>query len=311
MRRRLVGGVAVLAAIFAGDGGARAAGPPSAAELPVALASSAGAGLLPAASPSSPSAAAAGVSASSPATPSSPAPRGTTVTFPYEQERLLQPTHGPGGLVYLPKGAAGDAPLPVVVFLHGMNAYGHLHMGFGAPFTDLRTVVDGLVEGKRTAPFVLAAPSHTKGAWAARRMWPELDVAHFLAASEAALGGAARIDRSRVIVVAHSGGACNPDGGLFAPSVRKLSPLAVLAVDTCLYDDVIPRLASLAEEVPLQFFWQRTWDRPVETLTDTCPRCAIWEMGDLAPKPSPHLTILPPALEQALPDLLTPEARGG
>jgi predicted dienelactone hydrolase len=251
---------------------------------------------------------AAGIEA--PAAPAlAPAPRpplGTTTLFPYEQQRLLVPGNGSGGLAYVTSGADAEAKLPVVVFLHGMNAYGHMHMGFGAPFTDLRTVVDGLVLSGRVGPLVLAAPTHTRSAFAARRMWPDFDLSDFLDATEAALGESAHIDRSRVVVVAHSGGGCNPGGGIFASSVRRASPLAVVAVDTCLYEDVIPELASLAEAVPVRFYWQRAWARPVDELVEACPTCAVEELTDLAPKPSPHVTILPDALDRALPTLLAP-----
>jgi hypothetical protein len=235
-----------------------------------------------------------------------PAPLGTTTMFPYEQQRLLAPYNPNGGLAYVTRGVPREGSVPVVVFLHGMNAYGQMHMGFGAPFTDLRTVVDALVGAGRVAPLVLAAPTHTRGAFAARRMWPDFDIEDFLAATEAAVGGAVHLDRTRVVVVAHSGGACNPGHGVFSPSVRRASPLAVLAIDTCLYDDVIPELASLADDVPLRFYWQRQWARPVEMLTDTCSSCTIEEITDLPQKPSPHLAILPEALARALPDVLAP-----
>jgi hypothetical protein len=185
-----------------------------------------------------------------------------------------------------------------------MNAYGQMHMGFNAPFTDLRNVVDALVGAGRVVPFVLAAPTHTRSAFAARRMWPDFDLGDFLDATEAALGGAVHLDRARVVVVAHSGGACNPTGGIFSPSVRRASPLAVLAIDTCLYDDVIPELATLAGAAPVRFYWQPQWNRPVDALADACPSCTIEEIADLPQKPSPHLAILPEALARALPDVL-------
>ncbi len=234
------------------------------------------------------------------------APSGTTVTFAFDQERLVRDPQIPGGLAYLTVGATREAPRPVVVFLHGMNAYGEMHMSVSRP-NDLRIVLDGLVVSGRIAPVVLAAPSHNKKSWAAKMMWPDFDVRAFLDATEAALGGV-RLDRQRVVVVGHSGGGCNPDGGILGKGVTRASPLAVLAVDTCLKDPLLPSYLALAAAAPLRFYWQPAWKRPLlEDLAATCEGCRVEEIPDL-PIKTAHSAILPAALERALPELLPPPA---
>jgi hypothetical protein len=229
---------------------------------------------------------------------------GATVTFKYEQRRFLYSRNGPGGLAYVPRGAPADEPLPIVVFLHGMNPEGIVHMWFGPPYGDLRPVVDDLVASGRAAPFVLAAPTHTRFATGAAVMWHDLDLADFVDATERALGGAAHVDRERVVVVGHSGGGCNPTGGIFAEPRRGRAPLEVLAVDTCIDDKTIPAFAELSRRTRVRVYWQRTWTRPVGELERACAACKVEEIADLGP--AGHVRILPEVLRRALPEILPP-----
>lgn len=234
---------------------------------------------------------------------------GRTVTFPYKQRQYLFSRNGPGGLAYLPAGATAagatsSRALPVVVFLHGMNPEALVHMWFGPPYGDLRPVADAIVGGG-AAPFVLAAPTHARYATAAAVMWHDFDLTDFLDTTEHALseaGTGARFDRGRVIVVGHSGGGCNPTGGLFSESVAAARPLAVLAIDTCVDEKVTPALTELASRAPVRFYWQKTWARPVEQLAEACSTCAVEEIVGLGA--TGHERILPEVLRRALPELL-------
>jgi hypothetical protein len=229
---------------------------------------------------------------------------GTTITFPYRQRRLLHSRHGNGGLAYVTSGAERGASLPVVVFLHGMNPDEQMHMWFSLPNGDLRTVLEPLVSSGSVAPFILAAPTQTRFATGARVMWPRFDLADFLEATESALDGRAHVDRSRVIVVGHSAAGCNVDGGIVGEGVRSTRPLAILAVDTCVDDRVVPELATMATSTRVRLFWQRGWARPIEALARACESCEIEEVADLGPTQSAHSAILPEALRRALPELL-------
>lgn len=223
-----------------------------------------------------------------------------TITFPYRQKKLLYSRNGPGGLAYVTPGASRGATLPVVVFLHGLNPDAQVHMWFGPPHGDLRGTVDALVASGQVAPFVLAAPTHTRFATGARVMWPDFDLADFLDATQAALGESARLDRARVIVVGHSAAGCNPAGGILSKSIARAK--AVLAVDTCVDEPTAGALASLAKETSVRFYWQPRWQRPVEELADACPACKFERVPDLGPLG--HDAILPATLRRALPELL-------
>ncbi len=234
---------------------------------------------------------------------------GATTTFPYRQKTLLYSRNPAGALAYVTSGGAPGASLPVVVFLHGMNRDGVVHPWFGAPHGDLRTVVEPLVRPGRVAPFILAAPTHTRNATGASSMWPDFDLADFLDATDAALAGSAHVDRSRVIVVGHSGAGCNPAGGLLGDGVLRAKPFAVVAIDSCVDERVTPRfaaLAALAEAGHVRFYWHRSWRRPIAELAAKCPTCTIEEVVDLPPRSIPHVAMVPRVLRRALPELLPP-----
>lgn len=235
-------------------------------------------------------------------TPTTAASPGATVTFPYRQRRFLYSRNGSGGLAYVTSGAQRGATLPVVVFLHGMNPDEQMHMWFGPPYGDLRSIVEPLVSSGKVAPFILAAPTHTRFATGATVMWPRFDLSDFLDSTESALLGLAHVDRARVIVVGHSGAGCNATGGILGEGVRSAKPTAILAVDTCVDDRVVPELASIPASTRVRFFWQKTWARPIGDLERACERCEIEEV-DLG-STQPHNAILPEALRRALPDLL-------
>jgi hypothetical protein len=137
-------------------------------------------------------------------------------------------------------------------------------------------------------------------------MWPRFDVGDFLDATDAALGELARTDRSRIIVVGHSGAGCNPTGGLFSESVLGLQPSALVDVDGCVDDAVSASLALLAAagRTRVRFFWQRTWPRPIRELEAACGACKVEEVAALPTGAAPHVAILPEALRRSLPELL-------
>jgi hypothetical protein len=222
----------------------------------------------------------------------------TTIVFPYRQRTLLYSRNPSGALAYVTSGAPPGATLPIVVFLHGINAGEEMNMWFGGPRVDLRSIAEELVRSNRTGPFIVAAPTHTRYATGASVMWPRFDLADFLTATEAALGETARVDRSRVIVVGHSAAGCNPTGGIVGDGVRKARPMAVVAVDTC----VSSELTVLAATVPVRFYWQRSWSRPIDELAQRCTGCVVEEIADL--RGIAHDAILPEALRRALPALL-------
>lgn len=233
---------------------------------------------------------------------------GETRTFAYRQKKFLFSREGPGALVHVPEGTADGATLPVLVFLHGQNKDRHMHPRFDGAPDDLRKIALELRTQGKTAPFLIAAPTHTRYATGATVMWPTFDVEHFLDATDAALGGRARTDRAHVVVVGHSAAGCNPNSGLFAagalPKVR-----AVVAVDTCLDAEICRAYLALAPKTELQIYWTTTpgWRRAFPDLERECLEpshaCRVTEVRDLPSGTAPHDAVLGEALRRALPGL--------
>jgi hypothetical protein len=220
----------------------------------------------------------------------------------------VNPRQGPGSLAYVPSSArnlAPDARLPIVVFLHGLNPEERLHPEFDAAALDPRRVVDEMVSSGKTAPFILAAPTHSRPAAAKRGMWDEFDLDAFLLETQRAIGDSAKIDRSRVVLAGHSGAGCSPTAGLLGDHQKVM---ALLAIDTCLDTFTIPRLAVLSENLPVRFFYQTQWPRPFDDLSELCRNrgnCNMHKVIGLGT--DPHHEIIGIAFRYALPKLLPVE----
>ena len=181
---------------------------------------------------------------------------GTTVRYPFDDARYLVAAQRDGAEAYVPDAAsASNKPVPLVVFLHGINPEGALHVWMDGDH-DLRPVVDALVEGG-VEPFVLAAPSQTRDAGRGRYLWPDFDVDAFVAQTASAVARHVDIDSRRVYVVGHSGAGCNGSGGIAAAAnATRAYVRGVLAVDTCMDADAGTALARFPSRIPVWVTWQ-------------------------------------------------------
>ena len=137
-----------------------------------------------------------------------------TITFQHRDSHYLLPDQSEGGLVYVPDTVTDPTtPVPLVVFLHGMNPEHALHLWFGGGGYDLRDHFEQFAE-VHDASFVVAAPSNTRHAGYYRNLWQGFDTAAFVKDTARALNGVAVIDENRVFVVGHSAAGCNLNGGL-------------------------------------------------------------------------------------------------
>lgn len=231
---------------------------------------------------------------------------GTTTTFKYKQRKLLFSRNGAGGLAYVPGRADRSRPLPIVVFLHGLNADEQMHPWLNGREGDLRILADHLVESGLVESFVLAAPTHTRFATGTKSMWPDFDLADFVHETANALNGHAQIDASRIILIGHSAAGCNVGGGILGPKVRTSGLLANVVVDTCMKPEIEAALAAQTESTQLRIYWQPSWERSFDELRASCdahPRaCKVEEID--APGKVPHNTILPLAITRALTEFL-------
>ena len=196
---------------------------------------------------------------------------GQTLTFDYRDERYLWPGQTEGGLAYVPETVTDPtAPVALVVFLHGLNADGTLHLWFGGGGYDLRDHIEQFAMAHHAA-FVVAAPSNTRGASFYKNLWPGFDTSDFVEATERAVEGTALIDESRVFVVGHSAAGCNPHGGLLtaAPAAGRVHVSGLMMIDTCLDGDVARRLATRWPYTKLWVTWQDiTWQREPDAFFD-------------------------------------------
>ena len=162
---------------------------------------------------------------------------------------------------------------PLVVLLHGVNLDQVLHMWFGTRgYPDVAELSAKTIASGAALPFILAAPSQTKGAASGRRMWQDFDLDDFVRTVEAAIGARAAIDRDAVYVIGHSGAGCNPDGGLLrvARAASLIVPRAILAIDTCMDEDSGPALGSAPESAKVLVRWQpEVWPRPLDRFRAT------------------------------------------
>jgi hypothetical protein len=236
-----------------------------------------------------------------------------TTYFPHQDGRFLHRYQRNGGAVVVPEGA-GAAPaeaLPLVVFLHGTNPTSELHMWLGGTGRDLRPLVKRLIDSGEVAPFVLAAPSQTKNAGLAAKVWQGFELSGFVDDVVQATADQVIIDRTRVVLAGHSGAGCNPSGGLAADfwSAGAPLPLALVSIDPCLDRKMGGAFARRPTEVPLLLWWQPAiWvRRPAQfeaALTHEKPEARVDRVRELPPRgANPHEAILPVALESAIREL--------
>jgi pimeloyl-ACP methyl ester carboxylesterase len=247
---------------------------------------------------------------------------GTTATFEFNTERYLLGAQKNGGMVYVTDGVGEGAEAALVVFLHGLNDKRSLHPWMTGDPGDLRPIMNALVRDRKTVPFLLAAPTQSRNAMIPKILWPDFNLDAFVAAVDDALEGRARVRANRVIVVGHSGGACNPKGGAIGAAANgsregaRIVPIALLSVDSCLDPEIVTSILEAPSSTKAWVYWQRaTWPRHFEEFRQKLEG-APFGIGPedrhceevMGLKVMPHNAILPAVLEHALPELLPPDA---
>jgi hypothetical protein len=248
-----------------------------------------------------------------------PSRAGKSVDFEFHDEEYLYPGQHNGGRAYVPTRVNADDPLPLVVFLHGVNRLNQLHMWLGPGPDDLRARLDNWIKRGDLPPAVLAAPSQTRDALWANTLWTGIDLDEFVAAAERAIDGRARISRDHVIVAGHSGAGCTADGGLLKIAADRgaIRPIGIVALDTCLDADVGQALARAGESTRIAAYWQSAvWNRKIADFAigftiarPESPPGTDW-FEHVAPTGRwPHDALVAPSLAQAISVLLGPRAK--
>lgn len=248
---------------------------------------------------------------------------GSSHDYAYDGRDVGPPARAWLGRAFVHARAAADPkkPLPLLVFLHGLNTdrIKYRWMG-GGNEGDVRRIVAELIESGAVPPLLVAAPSTIvpEAAFNAVTSWPGFDLDHFVERTAEALHGIATIDRDRVIVAGHSGAGCNATGGI-ATAARAKHVRAVLAIDTCMLPAVAVPLARAHPTTDVIVSWQRmTWaKRPIADFQKRFaseraaapPATALRVLEELRPKePMPHDAMVPLVLRTWLPKLLAPAA---
>jgi len=249
---------------------------------------------------------------------SSNARAGKTIDFAFHDEEYLNPRQHGGGRAYIPKQVTADAPVPLVVFLHGVNRRNRLHMWLGSGPADLRARLDTWIARGDLPPAVLAAPSQTRDALWPAMLWTGLDLDEFVTAAERAVAGRARIARDQVIVAGHSGAGCNLEGGLLKIAADRgaIRPIGLVALDTCLDAEVGQALARASDSTRIATYWQSViWHRKVVDFAigfglvrQEYPPGNDWFEHVNATGRWPHDALVVPSLLQAISVLLGPTA---
>jgi len=245
-----------------------------------------------------------------------PSRAGKTFDFKFHDEEYLLPRQHYGGRAYVPKQVDPDRPVPLVVFLHGVNRRNRLHMWLGAGPADLRARLDRWIARGDLPPAVLAAPSQTRDALWPAMLWTGIELDEFVAAAERAVAGRARIARDLVIVAGHSGAGCNVEGGILKMAADRgaIRPIGIVALDTCLDVDVGQALGRASEATRIAAYWQSViWRRRVVdfaigfgTVRQEYPPGNDWFEHVNATGRWPHDALVPPSLLEAISVLLGP-----
>ncbi len=242
---------------------------------------------------------------------------GRTIAYSFQDRTLLLRSQQRGGLVYIADGVPRKKPVPLVVFLHGLNARREAHLWFHSGGNDLRRSVDAWIDRGEVQPALFAAPSQTVAASNGTTLWTEFDLDAFVEATEAALRGAWQVDRSSIVVVGHSAAGCNVEGGLasLAAGRSSIRPRAIVAIDICMDDVRAAALARAPADMPVHVYWQESsWSRQFHRFLDVFAknRAGSAAGNDVFERlsvraPFPHTAVVPLALARALQQLLPGE----
>jgi len=245
---------------------------------------------------------------------------GTTYDYAYDGKDVGHTERAWLGRAFVHKKAAADASkaLPLVVFVHGINSdlIKYRWMG-GGNEGDVRRIVADLIDTGQIPPVLVAAPSSVvpQNIVVAPTSWMAFDLDHFVEQTAAKLKGVATIDKSKIIVVGHSGGGCNVKGGI-ATAIKAKHVHTALVVDTCMGTDLASALSQAKKSVNVVVTWQAlTWGkRPLtefrkvferEVQKSPADTGVLRTLDAMTPKePMPHDAMVPLTLKKWLPVLL-------
>lgn len=250
--------------------------------------------------------------------PAPPPLPGKTYDYEYDGRDIKHPERAWLGRAYVPpRTAKASKPVPLVVFLHGLNKalIKYRWMGGGTE-GDVRRIVGDMVEQQAIEPVVIAGPSSVVASQVSRgSSWNYLDLDEFIDRTMAELKGVVAIDESRIIVAGHSGAGCSLAGGLATAGESRRKLLGLVSIDTCMGGGLAQRLARSNPQThvvaayqdvvwrsrPFNLF-KRTFKREIEK----SPAAAgvLRELDRQRPGGAPHDATVAVTFERWLPKIL-------
>ena len=246
--------------------------------------------------------------------------KGSSYNYDYDGKDVKKPHLAWYGRAFIsPTTAKAQGPLPLVVFIHGLNAaqIKYRWMG-GGNEGDVRRIVGDLIEHGKMQPAIVAGPSSIIKSQVKRgSSFRNLDLDRFLDITIAQLDGIAQVDERRIIVAGDSGAGCSLGGGLLGAVRSKRTALAILSLDTCLIPGNAKLLGEAKPETHVISNYQkvswgsrdfRSFVRAFEKHVKPSSVDGVFRaIEQLKPKRSPHDQVVPMALNNWLPKLLPPK----
>jgi hypothetical protein len=230
-----------------------------------APASSVSSAIAPAEAAPSTSVAAAAVPGRPPWVPPADGKRGVTIDFDYDGKEDGDRARAYSGRVFIHRSVfESTGAVPLVVFFHGLNRdlIPHRWMG-GGNEGDVREILSDLLDAGALPPVVLAGPgSVQKPAVSFGASFPSFDFDGFVRRTLAVLPPGIPIDRTRVVVLGHSGAGCSARGGIVSALDGEQPVHAIVSIDTCMPGSLAKSLGGAPPETHVVVTWQTaSWDR--------------------------------------------------
>jgi len=247
--------------------------------------------------------------------------KGTTYDYAYDGKDIGHPERAWLGRAFVPsKTAAAEGKVPLVIFLHGLNAalIKYRWMGGGRE-GDVRRIIGGLVDEGAIEPVVVAGPSSIVASQVSHgASWNHFDLDNFVSRTNKRLEGIVAIDEERIIVAGHSGAGCSQAGGLEKIAGDKRKLLAIFSIDTCMAASLAQSLARTKPSTHVIVSYQTAaWPRRAFKLFRTIflrevakspPDAEVLrELDHQKPRKAPHEATVALTFERWLPKLLPPK----